>query len=45
MEELQRENERSFGISIEKLLTVRGVRQEPGKVYRKVEATKLAVLT
>ena len=38
-------NERHFGISIEDdLLTVDGIRREPGEVYRKVQAVKLAVL-
>lgn len=40
------ENERLFGISIEKdLLTVNGVQRNPGEVYRKVKAVQLAVLT
>jgi len=39
-------NERYFGISIRKdLLTVDGVQREPGDVYRKVRAVKLAVLS
>jgi glutamate synthase domain-containing protein 3 len=38
-------NERHFGISIENdLLTVDSSRREPGEVYRKVHAIKLAVL-
>ena len=37
-------NERYFGISIETLLTVDGVRRSPLEVYRKVRAVKLAVL-
>jgi glutamate synthase domain-containing protein 3 len=37
-------NERYFGISVEDLLTVDGVRRSPGEVYRKVRAVKLAVL-
>ncbi len=40
------ENERLFGISIdEHLLTVDGVKREPGEVYRTIRAVKLAVLT
>jgi glutamate synthase domain-containing protein 3 len=40
------ENERLFGISIEKdLLTVDGKKRSPDKVYRKVKAVQLAVLT
>jgi glutamate synthase domain-containing protein 1/glutamate synthase domain-containing protein 3 len=40
------ENERLFGISIEKdLLTVNGRKQKPSAVYRKVKAVQLAVLT
>jgi len=40
------ENERLFGISIEKdLLTVDGVKKNPEEVYRKIRAVKLAVLT
>ena len=40
------ENERLFGISIQKdLLTVGGRLREPKEVYRKVSAVKLAVLT
>ena len=40
------ENERLFGISVaDDLLTVDGVKREPGEVYRKVRAIKLAVLT
>lgn len=39
------ENERLFGISIaDDLLTVSGVKRHPAEVYRKIEATKLAVL-
>ena len=39
------ENERLFGISItDDLLTVNGIRRNPTKVYRKISATKLAVL-
>ncbi len=37
-------NERYFGISIENLLTVDGVKHSPLQVYRKVRAVKLAVL-
>jgi glutamate synthase domain-containing protein 3 len=41
-----RENERLFGISVERdLLTVAGERQKPEEVYRKVRAVKLSVLT
>jgi hypothetical protein len=40
------ENERLFGISVaDDLLTVNGVRRRPAEVYRKIEATRLAVLT
>ena len=40
------ENERLFGISIEKdLLIVDGVKKSPEEVYRKIRAVKLAVLT
>ncbi len=40
------ENERLFGISIEKdLLTVEGVRRKPEEVYRTISAVKLSVLT
>jgi glutamate synthase domain-containing protein 1/glutamate synthase domain-containing protein 3 len=39
------ENERLFGISVtDDLLTVNGVKRRPAEVYRKIEATKLAVL-
>jgi glutamate synthase domain-containing protein 3 len=38
------ENERLFGIGVEELLTVDGVRQEPDQVYRQVKARGLAVL-
>jgi glutamate synthase domain-containing protein 1/glutamate synthase domain-containing protein 3 len=39
------ENERHFGIPVDTLLTVDGVRRKPEEVYRKVEAVPLAVLT
>jgi len=39
------ENEKHFGIQLERLLTVGGVRRSPREVYRKVEAVPLAVLT
>ncbi len=39
------ENERHFGIKVEDLLTVDGVRRTPREVYRKVEAVALTVLT
>lgn len=39
------ENEKQFGIQVEELLTVDGVRRSPGEVYRKIEAVPLAVLT
>jgi glutamate synthase domain-containing protein 3 len=39
------ENEKHFGIKLEELLTVNGVRRQPKEVYRKVEAVPLAVLT
>jgi glutamate synthase domain-containing protein 1/glutamate synthase domain-containing protein 3 len=38
------ENERHFGITVEDLLTVNGVKRSPSDVYRKVEAVPLAVL-
>jgi glutamate synthase domain-containing protein 1 len=39
------ENEQLFGISVaDDLLTVSGVKRRPVEVYRKIEATKLAVL-
>ena len=39
------ENERLFGISVaDDLLTVSGVKRHSAEVYRKIEATKLAVL-
>ena len=31
------ENERQFGITIEELLSVNGIRRQPQEVYRKVE--------
>lgn len=45
VEGLLKENEEEFHISIEQLLTVDGTVQPPEKVYRKVRAVKLAVLT
>jgi glutamate synthase domain-containing protein 3 len=45
VESLLRENEKEFDITVEQLLTVDGVAQPPEKVYRKVGAVKLAVLT
>ena len=39
------ENERLFGISIEDLLTVYGVRRPFEQVYRKVKVVRLAVMT
>ena len=36
------ENERLFGITIDDLLTVDGVRKQPGAVYRKVAPAKLS---
>jgi glutamate synthase domain-containing protein 3 len=45
VEAMLRENEREFGITIGQLLTVDGEVLPPEKVYRKVEAVKLAVLT
>lgn len=39
------ENERHFGIKVDELLTVDGVRRTPREVYRKVEAVPLSVLT
>jgi glutamate synthase domain-containing protein 1/glutamate synthase domain-containing protein 3 len=39
------ENEELFGISVDELLTVNGIKKEPKDVYRKVEAVPLAVLT
>jgi glutamate synthase domain-containing protein 1/glutamate synthase domain-containing protein 3 len=38
------ENERLFGVRLQDLLTVNGVRKTPHEVYRKVSAVKLAVL-
>ncbi|MGC8604074.1 MAG: glutamate synthase, partial [Desulfomonilaceae bacterium] len=40
-----RENEKHFGISVERLLTVDGVLKNPKDVYRKVFAVPLSVLT
>jgi glutamate synthase domain-containing protein 1/glutamate synthase domain-containing protein 3 len=39
------ENERLFGITVEQLLTSGGILQPPEKIYRKVHAVKLAVLS
>jgi glutamate synthase domain-containing protein 1/glutamate synthase domain-containing protein 3 len=39
------ENEKHFGIKVDDLLTVDGVRRTPREVYRKVEAVPLKVLT
>lgn len=39
-----KENERLFGLAIETLLTVAGVRREPDQVYRKVKPQELSVL-
>jgi glutamate synthase domain-containing protein 3 len=39
------ENERLFGIAVEELLTVDGVRRRPEEVYRKVAAVKLTSLS
>ncbi len=39
-----KENERHFGIAVDQLLTVDGVKLSPKEVYRKVEAVPLAVL-
>jgi glutamate synthase domain-containing protein 1/glutamate synthase domain-containing protein 3 len=39
------ENERLFGIKVEDLLTVDGVRREPADVYRKVTPVAVAALT
>jgi glutamate synthase domain-containing protein 3 len=39
-----RENERLFGISLDELLTVGGVRRTPQEIYRKVTVHDLAVL-
>jgi glutamate synthase domain-containing protein 3 len=39
------ENERLFGITVEQLLTSGGMLQPPEKIYRKVHAVKLAVLS
>ncbi len=38
------ENEKHFGIAVDELLTVNGVKRHPAEVYRKVEAVPLAVL-
>ncbi|MGC8657664.1 MAG: glutamate synthase [Desulfomonilaceae bacterium] len=40
-----KENEKHFGISVERLLTVDGVMKDPKDVYRKVFAVPLSVLT
>jgi hypothetical protein len=39
------ENERLFGIRLDQLLTVSGVKKEPAEVYRKVQVVQLDVLT
>ena len=39
------ENERLFGITMERLLTVDGVRKEPLQVYRKIQPSKHGALT
>jgi hypothetical protein len=39
------ENERLFGITLERLLTVEGERQEPFEVYRKIQPTKHGAFT
>lgn len=39
-----KENERLFGIPVEELLTVDGVKRKPGEVYRTIGAVKLSVL-
>lgn len=39
-----RENERLFGLPVERLLTVDGAVREPAAVYRKIAAVKLQVL-
>ncbi len=39
------DNEKHFGIKVDDLLTVDGVRRTPREVYRKVEAVPLTVLT
>jgi glutamate synthase domain-containing protein 3 len=38
------ENEKLFGITIDELLTVDGVKKEPAEVYRKVRVVQLEVL-
>ncbi len=38
------ENEKHFGIKVDDLLTVDGVKKSPKEVYRKVEAVPLAIL-
>jgi FMN-dependent NADH-azoreductase len=38
------ENDRLFGVTIDQLLTVDGVRRRPEEVYRKVSAVKLKAL-
>jgi glutamate synthase domain-containing protein 1 len=40
-----KENERLFGITIDDLLTVDGVKQKPEEVYRTIGAVKLSVLS
>jgi glutamate synthase domain-containing protein 1/glutamate synthase domain-containing protein 3 len=39
------ENERHFGIPLDVLLTVDGIKRDPKEVYRKIEAVRLAVLS
>jgi FMN-dependent NADH-azoreductase len=39
-----KENERHFGIKVEDLLTVDGVKRDPYEVYRKVGAVRLGAL-
>ncbi|MEJ2719162.1 MAG: hypothetical protein P8182_18855, partial [Deltaproteobacteria bacterium] len=39
------ENEKYFGIKVDELLSVDGLKRSPREVYRKVEAVPLAVLT
>jgi glutamate synthase domain-containing protein 3 len=39
------QNEDFFGIRVDDLLTVDGLRRKPNEVYRKIEAVKLAILS
>jgi FMN-dependent NADH-azoreductase len=39
------ENEKHFGIKVDELLSVDGLKRSPREVYRKIEAVPLAILT